>query len=202
MITRRMFAAAPLLAVLPHPATLQVGPGDSLRREAALSLAGGAVFTCPARRAKLLGVLRLRATAIAMVGFAADAPQAAQDLVAMIAEDGTLLALERLRWRDRAGRELVTRFAMLPDRVHITLERESARHETTWQRESWTDYLRLVDLRLEDSPPRPVLAGTCQAYLAAQRHANAAAMPRLHGITADLLTSFSSPPFASPAGSG
>jgi hypothetical protein len=178
MIARRGFLALPLLAAAPARPVLTVGPGDSARLEGSLWLPSGAVFLCPPRRARLLAVLRLRAADVAAIAFACDPPGGQQDALALVGPDAALLALERLSWRGGEGSELNTRLAMLPDRVHITLERDAARHEQRWRRESWTDYVRFEGGALVDAPPRPVLAGTWQAGLSAQRVAMAAAIGR------------------------
>ena len=169
MLTRRLFMAAPTIAWVPGRVSIAVEQGDSVRRDASVQLAGGGVFSFPARRARLLAVLRLRGEEVVAVAFAADPPGGIQDLLALVGSDGGLLALERLAWQAGPGGTLSTRIAMLPDRSHISLERSAARHDDNWRREAWTDYLRLTDGTLVDAPARPVLPGSWQFGLSRQR---------------------------------
>ncbi len=202
MITRRFFVAAPLLALRPDPPILRLEPGAPSQREAALLLPGGDVFVCPGLRARLLAVLRLRAMDIVALGFGADGAGCTQDHLALVGPGGTLLALERLYWRTPQQGSLNTRFAMLPDRVHITLERDAGRKHGMWRRESWTDYLRLDAGTLIDWPPRPVLADTWQALQTVQRAAMAASIgAQSRAITPGMLAILSDSPFPEgPAG--
>jgi hypothetical protein len=133
---------------------------------------------------------------LSAVGFAADGRGYRQDLLALVGPDGMLLALERLHWKAECGDELTTRFAMLPDKVHITLERSAALHRSGWVRESWTDYLKLVGLALGDSPPRPVLAGSLQAEVSRQRRDKAAIFTPSRTLTKADCAVFEEPPFA------
>ena len=197
MIPRRALLGLFSLAAAPAHPVLSVAPGDSLRRDAVLWLPSGAAFSCPPRRARLLGVLRLRAMDLSAVGLAADGRGYAQDLLALVGPDGMLLALERLHWKADGGDELITRFAMLPDRVHITLERSAARHRSGWVRESWTDYLKPVGLSLRDAPPRPVLAGSLQAEMSRQRQDMATNFKPSRVMTKADFAAFEEPPFAS-----
>lgn len=178
MLQRRHLLAMGAIAPLPTRPQLSVGPTDSLRREATLSLPGGGNFRVPTRRARLVAVFHLRAMEVAAVAFAADTGHAAQDLLALIAPDATLLALERLAWVEEGDRcALTTRAAMLPDRTHLTLIRTGARIRGKPQHEAWTDYLRAEDGALHDRPPRPVAEGTMQADLAAERQYLARLLP-------------------------
>lgn len=195
MMKRRALLAVLVLGAAPARPVVSVGPGDSLRRDAILWLPSGAAFSFPARRARLLSVLRLKAMEVAAVGFAADAADVVQDLLALVGPDGRLLALERLHWKATGGDELTTRFAMLPDRQHITLERSAALHRTAWVRESWTDYLAPAMGGLVDTPPRPVLAGTWQAGMSRQRQTVAADLKPVRALTAAGLAGFAVSPF-------
>ena len=196
MVIRRALLGFLVMGGAPARAVLSVGPSDSLRQDAILWLPSGAAFSCPARRARLLGVMRLKAMEVSAVGFAADAGNCVQDLLALVGPDGRLLALERLHWKAAGGDELTTRFAMLPDRVHITLERSAALHRTGWVRESWTDFLKPVAGGLADAPPRAVLAGTLQAGVSRQRLAVAADLKPLRALTPAGCASFGGTPFA------
>eukprot|EP01037_Dinobryon_pediforme_P016193 gene16193-16370_t len=178
---------------------LSIVASDSLHRDAILWLPSGAAFTTPPRRARLLGVFPLKSTPITAIAFAADTQSATQDLVALVSSNGTLLALERLHWKQVNGDELATRLAMLPDRVHLTLERSAAQHHATWQREGWTDYLSLESGHLTDAPPRPVMPGTRQAQLAAERAAIAATLQPARTITPTACRPFAEAPVVSIA---
>jgi hypothetical protein len=174
MLHRRSLLAAPAVLMLPGHPVLTLQPGDSVHVEATLALPSGAVFTCPARRARLVAVLRMGALdspdPVALVQFAADTGGAVQDAMAFIDAGGRLLALERGSWHAPAGM-LDTRVAMLPDRRHIALSRVLAWHDTQWHRETWTDYLRADHARLVDAPQRAILASTGQHRLIALRSA-------------------------------
>ena len=193
---RRALLGFLVMGAAPARAVLSVGPSDSARRDAILWLPSGAAFSCPARRARLVGVLRLKALEIAAVAFAADTGSCAQDLLALVGPNGRLLALERLHWKAPGGDELTTRVAMLPDRVHITLERGAALHRSAWMRESWTDYLKPVAGKLEDAPPRPVLAGTLQAGVSQQRQVVAYDLRPVRALTQSGCMGFDASPFA------
>jgi hypothetical protein len=196
MLSRRRTLAAPALLLAPPHPVLSLISGDSLRREAAISLPSGAVFACPPLRARLLATLRMGRLdvpdAVTLVSFGADTGTATQDLLAFVAEDGRLLALERGTWRQSAGGSssgtLVTRPAMLPDRQHIALSRVLSWHDTRWHAESWTDYLRAADGRLVDAPQRPILEGSGQHRLIALRAAMQALLsPPPASLPADAL---------------
>jgi hypothetical protein len=196
MVTRRALFGIPLIAAGPARPVLSIGASDSLHRDAILWLPSGAAFTIPPRRARLLGVFPLKSMDITAIGFAADTASATQDILALVGPNGFLLALERLHWKQINGDELTTRFAMLPDHVHLTLERSAAQHRGTWQREGWTDYLRIEDGHLTDAPPRPVMPGTRQAKLAAERAAIAAVLQPAKSITLAARSLFAETPFA------
>lgn len=204
MITRRFFVAAPVLAMRPDPPILRLEPGAPGlgAPEAALLLPGGDVFVCPGLRARVMAVLRLRAMEVVALGFGADLPGCTQDHMALVGADGVLLALERMMWRDQQGASLNTRLAMLPDRIHITLQRDAGRKDVQWRRESWTDYLRLEGGMMRNVPPRPVLAGTWQAFNTEQRAATAAAIgARCRVLTPAMLAALPGSPFPEgPAG--
>lgn len=131
------------------------------------------------------------------MGLAADGRGYAQDLLALVGPDGMLLALERLHWKADGGDELTTRFAMLPDRIHITLERSATLHRSGWVRESWTDYLKPVGTGLQDSPPRPVMAGSLQAQVSRQRQDIATRFKPSRALTQADFAGFEESPFAS-----
>jgi hypothetical protein len=139
--------------------------GDQVRLEV------GSGFSCPALRARVLGLLHLQNAALHAVAFGADSLGCVTDLLALVGPDGRLLALDVLTRTEQGGPTITTRYAALADRRHITLERTGARRltPTTWQRESWTDYWRWNGTILENAPPRPVLAGTWQHRIAERR---------------------------------
>lgn len=177
MILRRTLLGfgltAPLIAAAPLRPSLVIERTDRVSLEGCLWLPGGAVFTCPPTRARLVGVFRLREMDVAAVSFAADRADSSQDMLAMVGPDGALLALEPYGCAN-ASRSMSTRVAMLADRRHITFERNAACHGVPyrpdfWRREAWTDYLRLSDARLDDTPPREVLPDTWQCGLSAAR---------------------------------
>jgi len=198
-MSRRFLLAAPVFAAAaPAPPRLVIAGGALLPLAASLFMPGGAIFTCPPGRARLLAVLRLRLMDITIVAFAADPHGATQDLLAFVAPDGTLLALERHSWTSPNADAFSTVCAMLPDRTNIALQRHAGRREQTWRREGWTDYLRIEPRRLVDAPPRPVLAGTWQSALAHERQQCAAMLPAgQHGVPGQLLAmlSTSAPPW-------
>jgi len=163
---------------------------DSARREAMLAWPSGAVFTCPAQRARLVAVVtmgRLDAPApVAIVSFGADTASGGQDLLAFVDAKARLLALEPASWRSDGTLE--TRAALLPDRLHIALERNAAIHDRVWRREAWTDYLRLDSGRLVNAPQRMILPGSWQNALIARRAALAALLsPPPVGVPAEAL---------------
>ena len=189
MISRRAFLAAPVVAAAaPASPRLVVATGAVLPLAASLFLPGGAVFTCPPGRARLVAMLRLRLMDITLVAFAADPLGGTQDLLAFVAPDGTLLALERHSWTSQNEDAFSTGCSMLPDRTNIALERHAARREQRWRREGWTDYLRMEQGHLVDAPVRPVLPGTWQSALARERQQCAAALPTgQHAVPGRLL---------------
>ena len=202
MLRRRVFLALSagfLLADAPARPLLLPETEGADARGALLVLPGGARCFCPPQRARVLADLPFRAGAVVAVRFACDSPHATQDLLALIGPDGALLALERLSWQ-RGRSSFITRFAMLPDREHLALERVAmlpgggpgrpSRHE------SWTDYLRRDPHGLTDAPVRPVLAGTMQAALSAERARLAAFTSRgSPNIPAPMLAALCSSPF-------
>lgn len=168
MLRRRLFLAVAsglLLADAPLRPTLQ--PGDA-GREAVLTLPSGARLSCPALRADLLAKLPLRAGPVFALRFGWDGGGATQNLLALIASDGAVLALERLFWQ-RGRASFITRLAMRPDRVHLVLERVAMLPNGRIRHESWTDYLVQDAAGLHDAPARPVMEGTLQAELSAER---------------------------------
>lgn len=195
MLTRRLVLAAPALLLMAARPELSLEAVDSGLRESFLAWPGGAVFTCPATRARLVAVLAMGSLAtpfsVAIVSFGLNALGAKQDWLAFVDAQGRLLALELADFQG-AG-TLTTRPAMLADRTHIVLERNAARHAATahgatWRREAWTDYLRLERGRLVNAPQRLVLPGTWQNALIAPRAAMAALLsPPPIGIPADVL---------------
>lgn len=197
MIVRRTLLAcglaAPLVAAGPSRPTLSVGPTDRASREGCLWLPGGAVFTCPPARARLIAVFRLREMDVAAVAFGADRPELSQDMLALVSADGTLLALEPYSCKNVKGRLFSTRAAMLADRRHITFERNAACHGEPrrpgfWRRETWTDYMLLSDMMLEDAPPRLVSPDTWQCALSVTRAVLRTMIPvKCRTVTPDLL---------------
>jgi hypothetical protein len=194
MPSRRVFLGASTLLLMAAGPVLSLETTDTARREAFLAWPGGAVFTCPAARARLIAVLEMGALSLpkpmAVIGFAADLPEGRQDLLAFVDAGGVLRALEIGAWRGADGTVLTTRAVMLPDRRHIALERQAARRDIVWRRESWTDYLRAEGDDLVDAPQHAVPEGTWQHALIAGRLAMADRL-RLpcHAVTADLLES-------------
>lgn len=165
MLGRRIlfpFLACPMLAGLPvrsRAADIEV-PEYTV-------LAGIAV---PAERARLLATFSLGETTASAVAFAADLPEATRDLLAVTGL-GLVLALELLNWHGEDGSRLQTRLSAVPDRQRLRLERNaSVPRGRGYRREVWTDYLAWQGAQpMADAPVRPVLAGTWQAALAAQR---------------------------------
>ncbi len=154
--------ACPMLAGLPAPlraADIVVPPYTVL--------AGIAV---PAERARLLAMFPLGEATASALAFAADVPEGMRDLVAVTAL-GLVLALELLSWRGEDGSCLQTRLSAVPDHQRLRLERNaSVPRGPGYRREAWTDYLAWQgEAPMADAPVRPVLAGTWQAALAAQR---------------------------------
>lgn len=191
MLSRRALLIAPLLSL---------EPGDSIRRDAVLTLPSGAVFHCPPRRARLLAMLHTDEP-IAAIAFGLDPPGATQNLLALVGPRGQLWALEMLDWHGEGNASISTRPSLMPDRRHIKLERDAARRTgVTWKRETWTDYLLWTGGMLHDAPARPVLAGTWQDHLATWRAAIAAQLGAPCGaVPQSILSAFCSPdasPFA------
>ena len=191
MVPRRSLLLAPAALLAPARPMLTLEPADSRRLEACLTLPSGAVFTCPARRARLAATLPMGALAspdpVSVVRFGADTGAIAQDVFAFVDADARLLALERATWQGSAG-TLDTRLAMLPDRRHIALSRVLAWRDTQWRHETWTDYLRADHGRLVDAPQRAILEGTGQHRLIALRAAMQALLsPPPGGIPVEAL---------------
>jgi hypothetical protein len=165
MICRRTlfpFLACPMLAGMPAP----LRAADIVVPQYAV-LAGIAV---PAERARLLATFPLGEATASALAFAADLPEGTRDLVAVTGL-GLVLALELLSWHGEDGSRLQTRLSAVPDRQRLRLERNASarRGHGTWH-EAWTDYLAWQGgAPMTDAPVRPVLAGTWQAGLAAQR---------------------------------
>lgn len=135
--------------------------------QACTTLAGVAV---PVGRGRLMANFSLGGTTASALAFAADLPEGVRDLVAVVA-GGVVLALELLAWHGEDGSRLQTRLSAVPDRQRLRLERNaSAPRGRGSRREDWTDYLAWqAGAPMADAPVRPVLAGTWQASLAAQR---------------------------------
>jgi len=191
MVPRRSLLLAPAALLAPARPMLTLEQTDSRRLEACLALPSGAVFTCPARRARLVATLAMGAFAapepVSIVRFGADAGPIPQDVLAFVNAEGRLLALERATWQAADG-TLDTRIAMLPDRRHITLSRVLAWRDTQWHHEAWTDYLRADHGRLVDAPQRPILEGTGQHRLIALRAAMQALLsPPPLGLTGEAM---------------
>lgn len=124
----------------------------------------------PAERARVLARCSLGGVPAVALAFAADLPGATRDLFA-VALAGRVAALEVLSWHGEDGSRLYTRLSVVPDGMRLRLERNaSAPRGKGFRREQWTDYLTWrEDAPMADAPVRPVLAGTWQAGLAAQR---------------------------------
>ena len=164
MLARRSFVVAALLA----------WPGASARafdviEEEFTDLAGIGV---PAQRVRMLATLKLGGTPVPVLGFAADVAEGVRDLFAVVA-NGRVVALEVLAWHGADGARLSTRLSAVTDGVRLRLERTaSARWGKGTHHEEWIDYLAWqAEAPMADAPVRPVLAGTWQAALAAQRAA-------------------------------
>jgi len=147
-------------------------PGATARAadeaEPACATLGG--IGVPAGRARVLARFALGGAPAVALAFAADLPEGERDLLA-VAAAGRVVALEVFLWRGADGSRLYTRLSAVPDGRRLRLERTaSAPRGRGFRHEQWTDYL---DWRkagpMADAPVRPVLAGTWQAALAAQR---------------------------------
>jgi len=162
MIARRTLLAVSLLG---WPGTL-ARAGDVIE-EARITLAG---IEVPAVRARLLATVKLGGMPVAVLAFAADLADGVRDLFAVVA-GGRVVALEVLAWHGTNGERLSTQVSAVSDRLRLRLQREaSAPRGRGYRREQWTDYLGWQGAApLADAPVRPVLAGTWQAALAAQR---------------------------------
>jgi hypothetical protein len=203
-IHRRLFLALSsglLLADAPQPSDPS-GSADQI----VLALPGGARFACPSRRACLAARLPFRDGEALAVRFGWDAGGATQDLLALVAADGRLLALERLFWRF-GETDFVTRFAMMHDHAHLKLERVATLPDAgpsggRRRSERWTDYLLRDAAGLRDAPARPVLEGTLQAELSAERRRLAAWTPQPQAeIPPPMLAALRASPFGErPAG--
>ncbi len=124
----------------------------------------------PAERARVLVAFPLGGATAVALAFAADLPEGTRDLFA-VAAAGRVVALEVLNWQGTDGSRLHTRLSVVPDGMRLRLERTaSVPRGRGFRREQWTDYLAWRDAGpMVDAPVRPVLAGTWQAGLAAQR---------------------------------
>ena len=162
MIRRRTLLTVPGLACV----SARAGAADAIARDCT-TLAGIAV---PAGRGRKLAQFPLGGTTAAALAFAADLPEGTRDLVAVVGE-GRVLALEVLDWQGEDGSRLQTRLSAVPDHQRLRLQRSaSAPRARGYRREEWTDYLAWQEAApMADAPVRPVLAGTWQAALAAQR---------------------------------
>ena len=185
LITRRALLAAPLPPAPRVAATAMLQPGTATdlsflplpQERLGLRASGLGVVTLPAARAHLTALLPIAGRQVAVVAFGADPPAspARLDLAAFIGWDGAclrVLALEVLLWQAEGGGVLSSRFAATGERARFTLSRDAGapRGARPWLREHWTDMLAWRDgAALADAPPRPPLAGTWQARLAAAR---------------------------------
>jgi hypothetical protein len=162
MIGRRLLLAFPILAWPPGLSRAADGAAAE-----PVVLAGIAM---PATRARLLATFPLAEATASALAFGADLPEGTRDLLA-VTMAGRVLALELLAWHGTDGSRLQTRLSAVPDRQRLRLERTaSAPRGRSYRRESWTDYLAWQgEAPMADAPVRPVLAGTWQAALAAQR---------------------------------
>jgi hypothetical protein len=162
MLTRRIVIAILSLGCWSLPAR-----GGDVIEEERTGLGGIAV---PAARARVLARPRLGGTDACVLGFGADLPEGERDLFAVVVA-GRVVALEVLSWRGLDGAHLSTHLSAVSDGVRLRLERTaSARRGRLYRREAWIDYLAWRDAApMADAPVRPVLAGTWQAGLAAQR---------------------------------
>jgi len=198
MIARRsLFALVSGLLLADAPLRPMLLPGEG--GAPVLLLPKGGRVACPPMRARVLAELPFRAGPVVALRFGWDNKAATQDLLALIAEDGTLLALERLEWQQGRA-NFITRFAMLPDREHLALERTASLPGALPVHESWTDYLRRDTAGLHDAPARPVLAGTLQAALSAERTRLAYwAGGQVAAMPPPMLTALSASPFGEGA---
>lgn len=128
----------------------------------------------PAARARLIGLLPLPDRDAALLAFAADSPQAAADLLAVVVWDGAglrIAALDVLAWQSGDGAHLATRPAW---HGALILARTAAapRGGLMWRRESWTDYLAWQGAgAFIDRPARPPAPQTWQHSLGIWRSA-------------------------------
>jgi len=162
MLTRRI-----VIAILPLGCWSLPARGGDVIEEERTELGG---ITVPAARARVLARLKLGGTETCVLGFGADLPEGERDLFAVVAA-GRVMALEVLAWRGTDGSRLSTHLSAVSDHVRLRLERTaSARNGRSYRREAWIDYLGWQGAApMADAPVRPVLAGTWQAGLAAQR---------------------------------
>lgn len=167
MISRRRFFALPVLSCAVLAGADPPARGADADAEECTSLAGTKV---PSGRVRLLANFQLGGASASALAFSADIPEGSRDLFAVVA-GGRVLALELLAWQGEDGSRLQTRLSAVPDRLRLRLERSaSAPRGSGTRREEWTDYLGWRDESpMADAPVRPVLAGTWQAVLAAQR---------------------------------
>jgi len=154
-------------------------PGAPARAADMAAVAGTILdgIDVPAERARVLARFALGGAPAVALAFAADLTEGARDLLA-VAAAGRVVALEVLSWRGADGSRLYTRLSVVPDGLRLRLERSaSAARGHGYRREQWTDYLAWRDGGpMADAPVRPVLAGTWQAGLAAQRAGVAATL--------------------------
>lgn len=151
----------------------------------------------PARRARLVVALALAGREVLVVAFAGDRDDAAAtalDLVAMIGSDGVrlgILGVEMLSWKGRAGAGFDTMIDAPGHGTVLRLARVASPPQaaTASRHLTWTDYLAWRQGGpLADAAPRPPLAGTWQAALAAVRAAVAALLtPIPTTLTVNLL---------------
>jgi hypothetical protein len=149
----------------------------------------------PAARARLLARVRLGGHDTAFLAFAADLPDGERDLFAIAAE-GRIMAIDVLNWRGADSGRLFSRLATVPDGRRVRLERTaSAPRGRGMRREAWIDYLAWQeDGAMIDAPVRPVLTGTWQAALAAQRAAMLGLLAvKLHGVPPSLVAALPPP---------
>ena len=190
MINRRTLLAFPMLAGAGSPARA----ADAVAQDTT-TLVGVAV---PAGRVRLLASFPLGAASASALAFAADLPEGRRDMVAVVA-GGRVLALELLAWQGTDGSSLQTRLAAVPDHLRLRLQRlASAPRGRGRRNEEWTDYMAWQDdAPMADAPVRPVLAGTWQAALAAQRaEVRAMLMVGLRGVPQGLVARCPPPRFS------
>ena len=163
MFTRRSLLFVPGLA-FSAPARAR-----EVLEETRTTLAGVAL---PASRARKLAGPVLGGQTAFVAAFAADTEGGVRDLFAVVAA-GRVVALEVLAWHGADESRLSTRLSVVNDGVRLRLQRDAtARQGHGWRHEAWTDYLGWRDAEpMADCPVRPVLAGTWQAALAAERRA-------------------------------